>query len=479
MVPIKRVVRRSEFVSRLHPGDDAREPSVTIPKPARVQSSEAGTRSPRQGVAGCPATVHRGVARCVSKIFVRVLLAVALTPSSATLRAEPLTFEAALARAAREGPSLRASEAGVKAARSEAIAADRLPDPTLEVGIRDFPVTGPDAGRINSDNFTMRTIGVSQEFTNPAKRRARAARAGADIGVSEAGYALEAQSVRLETALAWIDLHYSKRRLDQLSLLDRSLSDLQATVSARLTAGTARPSQALEPDQLRAAINDRRSELEAEVAKARARLVRFTGDPQADAAGEPPSIEIDPDRLTAGVAALPRLLALDAQTRAAQAEVGIARAEKRPDWRVSAMYGRREPNFGDLVSVQVSIDLPLFGGRRQNPRIEARANEAERARFDRLAAEREVLAALEADLADYAMHQRQLENARGLLVPLARRRGELDQASYAAGTLDLGSALLSSLALAEAEVEALAREAEVARDVVRLNFTYGSTGDDD
>ena len=69
---------------------------------------------------------------------------------------------------------------------------------------------------------------------------------------------------------------------------------------------------------------------------------------------------------------------------------------------------------------------------------------------------------------------------RGLLVPLARRRGELDQASYAAGTLDLGGALLSTLALAEAEVDALAREAEVARDVVRLNFTYGpiTTGSD-
>jgi hypothetical protein len=46
-------------------------------------------------------------------------------------------------------------------------------------------------------------------------------------------------------------------------------------------------------------------------------------------------------------------------------------------------------------------------------------------------------------------------------------------ASYAAGRLDLGSALLSSLTLAEAEVDALAREADVARDAIRINFTYG------
>ena len=76
-------------------------------------------------------------------------------------------------------------------------------------------------------------------------------------------------------------------------------------------------------------------------------------------------------------------------------------------------------------------------------------------------------------LADHAMHHQRLMNARNTLVPLAKRRAELDMASYAAGKLDLGSALLSTLALAEAEVDALAREADVARDAIRINFTYG------
>ncbi|MDZ4137027.1 MAG: transporter, partial [Paracoccaceae bacterium] len=73
------------------------------------------------------------------------------------LAAEPLTFDAALERAKRDAPSVLARTAGVEAAQSAAIAADRLPDPTLELGIRDFPVTGPDAGRFNRDDFTMTT----------------------------------------------------------------------------------------------------------------------------------------------------------------------------------------------------------------------------------------------------------------------------------------------------------------------------------
>ena len=394
--------------------------------------------------------------------------------------AEPLTFNAALERAAADAPSLQGRAAGVTAAQSAAIAADRLPDPTLDVGIQDFPVTGPDAGRFNRDNFTMQKVGISQQFVNPAKRHARAARALADIGVAEAGALVEGRTVRLQTGLAWVDLYYAGKRLAQLTLLDASLGELQATVTARLSSGSARPSQALEPDQLRAAVNDRRVELTASVAKARAALARFTGDPNPEIAGAPPELMVDRAGLLTGIAALPSLRAKDAQTVAADADTQLARADKRPDWKVSASYGRREPAFGDLVSIGVSIDLPFFSKRRQDPKIAAAAREADRARFDRMAAEREVLASLEGDLADHLMHHQRLENARNTLVPLTKRRAELDMASYAAGKLDLGSALLSSLALAEAEIDALAREADVARDAIRINMTYGPmTGEGD
>lgn len=391
----------------------------------------------------------------------------------AALHAEPLTFDAALERAARTAPSVRANEAGVDATRSASVAAGRLPDPTLSVGIDNFPVSGPPAFTFGRDEMTMARVGIEQAFPNPAKRRAQRGRAQAEIGIAEADLAVEAQNVRLETALAWVDLYYAKRRLAQLDRLDESLGDLQATVSARLASGSARPSQALEPDQLRAAVNDRRSELTAEVAKAQARLARLTGDPQADVSGDPPVLEVDGPTLRARLETLPRLQALDAETRIAEADTELARADKRPDWRVGTSYGRRDPAFGDMVSVTVSIDLPFFGKRRQDPLIAARESEATRARLLRDAGERELLAALDSDLADHAMHHQRLMNARQTLIPLAKRRAELDMASYAAGKLDLGSALLSTLAEAEAEVDALSREADVARDAIRINFTYG------
>ena len=389
--------------------------------------------------------------------------------------ADPMSFDAALKRAG-EAPSLRGRDASVAAARSSAVAADRLPDPTLDFGIKDFPVTGPDAGRLNRDNFTMTTISVSQQFTNPAKRRARAAMAAAGIGIAEADRLIEARAVQLETALAWIDLYYGQKRLVLLQTLDASLDDLQKTVSARLASGSARPSQALEPAQLRAQVTDRRAALVSEVARARAKLIRFTGDLDPQTAGDPPQLSIDARRLSSSLGALPAIRARDAATVSAEAQTRLARADKRPDWTVSASYGRREPAYGDLVSVGVSIDLPLFARRRQDPKIAAAASEAERTRFDRMAAEREWAAALDGDLAEHAMHHQRLENARTTLVPLARQRAALDRDSYAAGKTDLGTALLATLSVAEAEVDLLNRQAEVARDAVRISITYAGDG---
>ena len=178
-------------------------------------------------------------------------------------------------------------------------------------------------------------------------------------------------------------------------------------------------------------------------------------------------------RLRAGIDSLPALRVQDARIAVADADVRLARADKRPDWKVGVSYGRRDPRFGDMASIGVSVDLPLFAGRRQNPRIDASSSQARGARYDRDALRAELLASLESDLADHAMHHERLRNAREVLVPLAKRRAELDRDSYAAGKLDLGTALLSTLALAEAEVEALNREADVARDAIRINIIYG------
>lgn len=403
----------------------------------------------------------------------RLVLALVVGSSlAASADAAPITFDAALA-AATSAPSIAARGGAIEAARAAAIPARQLPDPKLEVGLQDFPVTGPNAGSFTQDDFTMLTIGVVQAFPNLAKRRAKVGRAATDITAAEAAQRVEERSVRIAAGMAWVDLYFAERRLALLDRLDAGIVAIAATAPSRLAAGSTRPSQALEPRLLAANLADLRSGLVAEVAKARATLVRWTGDTAPRPVGPVPAWAVEPAALRAALGRLPVLRAADAATAQADADIRLARADKKPDWEVSAGYGRRNPQFGDLVSIGVAVDLPLFTHRRQDPLVASRTANASRARFEREAVEREQTAALEADLADHVMHHDRYVRARDVLVPLARQRAALDRASYAANSADLGTTLDAGLAAVRAELDAVDREAEVVRDGIRINLTYG------
>src|SRR3546814_2194294 len=101
----------------------------------------------------------------------------------------------------------------IDARRSAATAAGKLPDPKLGVGLDNFPVSGPPAGSFAEDSMTMARVGISQDVPNAAKRHARAGRAQADIAAAEATILSETRRVRVATALAWIDLAYTERKI--------------------------------------------------------------------------------------------------------------------------------------------------------------------------------------------------------------------------------------------------------------------------
>jgi outer membrane protein, heavy metal efflux system len=400
-----------------------------------------------------------------------LMLGAALLSSAA--QAAPLTYQAALQRAG-DAPTLQAKAADVAAARAAAGAAGRLPDPKLRFGLDNFPVSGPPAWRFGPEGMTMATLGVMQDVPNGAKRRAERERATADIAAAKSGQAVEARNVRLAVALAWVDLYYAQRKLAALDEIEAALKALHDTAPAQMAAGSSRPAAALEADELTAALGDRRAELLAAAGKARAELTRWTGEPEPEAMGAPPPQDVDRPSLRAALERHPALLAYAAMGRQAAADLAAARADKRPDWSWELAYHRRDPMWGDMVSLGGSVSLPILPGKRQDPKIAAKAASAGRVSAEREAMRRQLRAQLDADLADHAMHHDRMMRARDTLVPLARRKEDLETASYAAANASLSEVLQAFLGLAETRVDALDREAAVVRDAVRINLTYGA-----
>ena len=294
----------------------------------------------------------------------------------------------------------------------------------------------------------------------------------ADITVARANKEALVQDVQLYSALSWIDLHYAQRRLRILEVLQQSLDDLSATVGARLESGITRPAEAFEPDLLIAKLADRRSMRVADIEQARAMLARWTGVDRPETEGNLPEFTIDREALVSTIKELPILDIQDAKVERADADVELARANKRPDFSVNASYAHRRPEYGEYVSVGVTIDLPLFAKKRQNPIIDARILEASAARLEANDLERQLQAELSSDLATNRSYRENWERSKNTLLPLAKKQAELERVSYGAGRVDLDTALNAAVAFAEAEIDLLDREATLVRDTVRIKYTY-------
>lgn len=404
----------------------------------------------------------------------KLIVVAALSAIASAAHAGPLTYDQALREAVASAPGAAATRAGIDAAGADARAAGSLPDPRLSLGLDNYPVSGPPAFTFGGDNMTMARVGVQQDVPNLAKRHAAQAQARAAITTAEAAQVSRLRQIRLGAGVAWIELAYAQRRLAAMDRILGALHALPTTARSAVASGSARPAQTLAVDQAIAGLEDRRDTLVAAVERARAMLARWTGVQAPEAIGNVPTPDLAPAQLRAALARHPDIQTADASVERMQADVDAARADKRPDWGFEVAYQRRDRRYGDMVSAGVSMSLPLFTRTRQDPRIAARQAAASQAEAEREDTRRALAADLEAGLADHVMHHEQWMRARDVLLPLARRRAELDAASYSAGRAGLLDVIETRTALADAELTALDREADVARDAVRLTITYGS-----
>jgi len=129
----------------------------------------------------------------------RILPLLAGLSLASVAHAAPLTYAQSLDAAAANAPALRAAALQVEAAKASAKAAGALPDPKLAVGLDNFPVSGPPAGRFGTDEMTMGRVGFSQDMPSAAKRQA-GHRFGGAAGQGDRPPVGPAQGTTAETA---------------------------------------------------------------------------------------------------------------------------------------------------------------------------------------------------------------------------------------------------------------------------------------
>ena len=404
----------------------------------------------------------------------RSAFALLLIVLSASAYAEaPLSLNEALRLAEKNAPQLAAAQHAIRGNEAMAVAARELPDPQLALGLDNVPVDGPDRGSLTRDFMTQRRIGVMQEFISQDKRDLKAdvflANAKRDAAVGETARA----TVQRETATAWLELAIDRRaRHDVDAALTesaRQASVLEHSVASGKISATATISARLAWVQMK----DRATDLERDIARAKAVLTRYIGSAAERPNGALPdtrTLPLSDAHLKEMVEHHPDIATAQGEIDAATAQARLADLATRPNWSAQVYYAQRGSAFSNMAGIEFRFDLPLFPEKRQY-----QERTAKQARVEELNAQREAMirahrAEISAWVADWRAAREKILRIEQEILPLATQRIALANAEYSAGRMPLETVLDSRKALLDSLLAQRDAERELARTWSQLNY---------
>jgi cobalt-zinc-cadmium efflux system outer membrane protein len=392
---------------------------------------------------------------------------------SLALAAPPLRLADLLREVHDRNPELKAAAARARALRSSIDPAGALDDPMLMVQLWNAPV-----------DFSTVPIMVQLTQTLPlgGKRGARTDLARADAAMAAADLRQKEQEIEMQVASAYFDLFLADRTEEIDDQLQAVLEVVLKVSEARFSTGKGEQVEVL---RAQGALIQLRSERETNLDRRRsawARLAALLDRDPASAPGtttEPRVLETltNPSALIdRALHERPELAGSLAAIEGAKAQERLARANRIPDLGLFAagMHTFNNPEgVSDFLFAGVQINLPIFSGGKNEPRIAAAqaqviaAEQAQYALRNRIAAEiAEHHAHVLAEMRHIALHHQ--------LIPIAHDAMRSAQSSYAAGRTDFTMVLDSAKELRMQEVDLATHLAAYEQRLAELQRAVGA-----
>lgn len=293
----------------------------------------------------------------------------------------PLTLAAAEDLALDHEPGQAALEARAEALDEQSVAAGQLPDPTLRMGLANFPLQ---SGGFSTEAMTQAQLGIRQAFP-PGKSRSVSTRRFRSLALEmEESADARRRDVLLAVRQDWLDSYYWQRAQAIVSESRPFFGDLVSVTRSLYEVGRKTQQDLLRAELELSRLDDRVIEIDRHQAEARAALSRWV----ATAAARPIALKLPaweqvpaPEKLHDSLLEHPAVRAADARIAAHNAGVELAHEQYKPGWALDLGYGYRdgmlpsgEPR-SDFISLSVTVDLPIFRGNRQDRALGAALRE--------------------------------------------------------------------------------------------------------
>lgn len=373
------------------------------------------------------------------------------------LRVPELTLPQALRIAVDSNPGLAEMRARAQAAVEVPSQLGTLPDPKINLNALNLPV---DSFSRSQEPMTQIQLGVSQSFPFPGKLGLR--REMASHEADAASHSVDEARLRLlrDVKKAWWELVYLDRAIaiieNNVVLIDQFID----IANTKYSVGKGLQQDVLLGQVERGRLRDRMLQLQGMRGVVVARLNALLGRPQHEAVRLParidetlPALAGPEPFLQESLQQRPLLTATASRLKAAEASRDLAQKSFYPDFTLAANYGLRDgqnpdgSQRDDFFSIMLSVDIPLYWGRRQSPLLRQRS--AELIGWNHTLLNTRNLVEAEIQAAWYAFQQARDQSAlfgTGI-IPQSRQTVESMRAGYQVNKVDFLNLVQSQISL--------------------------------
>lgn len=390
-----------------------------------------------------------------------------VSPSAATLMPGQLV-EAVLS----QNHGLTAMQAATEAASAQTESAAALPDPMLSYAVAPNSTGYPGQGL----NYNVQ---VSQAFPWPGTLHLRRKAATAELESAEQKLADMRLRLAAKARSLYAQWYYVHQALDINAQNQALLTRLQTIADTQYATGQAPEQDVLQAEVELTRLGNQQLELERSRRTVQAKINGLLNlDPRAPV--PPPANIPSPQTLPTysamqqlALAQYPELKSLDAQIRAADERVNLAKTNNYPSFSLMAGYNTLWDPVVKRLIVGVSVNIP-FGGNHRGAVDEARAR-LQQSEAQLTDARAQLLSDLDQAYATASQANDTIELYTGKLLPLAELNLKAAEADYANGSGDFLKLITAERQYLEAKLELASARAEFYMQLAALDYQTGGT----
>jgi outer membrane protein TolC len=359
----------------------------------------------------------------------------------------PLTLAEAENLALDQEPGHAALLARASAFDDHAVAAGQLPDPTMSMGLANYPIS---SGGFSTEGMTMAQLGFRQDFPSGKSRTFNTRRLESMSLEMTAGADARVRDVLTNVRSGWLEAFYWQHAHDIVTQSRPFFLDLVTVTRSLYAVGRKTQHDVLRAELELSRLDDRLIEINRRHMQAKAALSEWLGS----AASRPiasklpawdqlPAIEVLHEELSSH----PALRAADARVDAQLAGVALAEERKKPGWALSMAYSYRDGSLpsgdprSDFVNLSVTMDMPFFRKNRQNRSLAAALSERSASEFEKNELSRRLSSQLDSEFAHWQDLTRRIALYESLILSLSENQAQAALLAYQSETGDFADVM--------------------------------------